>query len=80
MLNQDQLVALQRELADEQLLTVYVDVDVKDPARRDRWRKLLDTEVERCRESLESEEEQAAFDAAWEQWRALYGVYPDGTR
>lgn len=70
MLTHDRLVKLYRELEDEDVLSVYVNGEEHDPARRDAWRTRLDSGIAVVRrriESLEDDEQLGRFERAWEQ-------------
>ena len=53
MLSRDKLMDLYRELRDEKVLSIYLDGGGTDPAQRKVWRKRLEHEVSRIRDSLE---------------------------
>lgn len=66
MLNRDQLIELYRNHRDENVLSVYVDGDGKDPAQRRAWALELEQGLtkERARVESESPEGLEAFDRA----------------
>lgn len=66
MLTHEKLVDLYRELRDENVLSVYLDVDQHDPAERHKWRTRLEQEVSRCRKRLNGTDgEREQFEEAW---------------
>ena len=66
MLGRDRLLELHRSLGEEDVLSVYVDVDQHDPAERSIWRRRLEQEVNRCRHSMDADPAgQGRFDQAW---------------
>jgi hypothetical protein len=69
MLSREKLVDLFQELRDQDVLSVYVDADEHDPAKRDAWRVRLDGDVAQLRRHLEQEDKQVleTFEAAWGQ-------------
>lgn len=71
MLTRERLVELLQELRAQDVLSVYVDADLKDPAQRDTWRVHLEGEISRLRRARERENDAdlAAFDHAWERIR-----------
>lgn len=52
MLTREKLIELYRELRNEKVLSIYLDGEGHDPAKRDLWRRKLNKEVERARERL----------------------------
>lgn len=77
MLSHSQLVELYRDLEDDQVLSVYVDGDQHDPAQRDRWRKLLELEISRCRKDLADSPDLPAFESAWAHIRKALSSFED---
>jgi hypothetical protein len=65
MLTHDELVDLYRANRAEKVLSVYLTAEQHDPAERNAWRRLLDHGVTEAREPLDSNDERAAFDAAF---------------
>lgn len=67
MLTRDRLLDLFQELRGQDVLSVYVDADQRDPALRDAWRTRLEGDVSRLRRSMEQGggDGLTAFDAAW---------------
>lgn len=67
MLSRERLVELFQDLREQDVLSVYVDADQRDPAQRDAWRIHLDGEIARLRRGLEGAGGAAlpGFDAAW---------------
>lgn len=67
MLTREKLLDLFQELRGHDVLSIYVDADQRDPARRDVWRTRLEGDISRIRHSLEKggDDGVAAFDAAW---------------
>jgi hypothetical protein len=67
MLSREKLVDLFQELKDRDVLSVYVDADEHDPAKRDAWRIRLQGDVAQLRRHLEAEDEKTweAVEAAW---------------
>jgi hypothetical protein len=78
MLSHGQLVDLYRDLQDEQVLSVYADGDQHDPAQRDRWRKILDLEISRCRKELAHSPDLPAFESAWAHVSRALSAFADG--
>lgn len=52
MLTRERLVELYRELQTQKVLSVYLDAEAHDPAKRSIWRKRFEHEVARARDSL----------------------------
>ncbi len=67
MLTRERLLELFQDLRDQEVLSVYVDADQRDPAQRDTWRVHLEREISRLRRTLEhaGDADLAAFDAGW---------------
>lgn len=68
MLSHDRLVALYRELENQDVLSVYVNGDQHDPAQRDAWRTRLDSGIAALRRRIEADEGTegvASFEKAW---------------
>lgn len=67
MLTRSRLVELYKDLKDDSVLSVYLDIDQHDPAERDAWRRRLEREVGTARRKVEEEAGNglADFDAAW---------------
>ena len=63
MLTRDELVDLYRTLKDRSVLSVYLDVDHHDPARKGHWRNQLRTQLSNCRKTL-TEDTEAEFQEA----------------
>jgi len=78
MLSHGQMVDLYQDLQDEQVLSVFVDGDQHDPAQRDRWRRLLDQEISRCRRQLADAPDLPAFDSAWAHVTRALSSFGDG--
>jgi hypothetical protein len=71
MLTHERLVELYRDLKDESILSVYLDVDEHDPAERDAWRRRLERELGDTRRAVESNGANVGdFDAAWSRLKA----------
>lgn len=71
MLTHERLVELYRDLKDQPVLSVYLDVDQHDPAERDAWRRRLEREVGESRRGLEADGGPVDdFQAAWDHLRA----------
>jgi hypothetical protein len=67
MLTESALVELYRDLKDERVLSVYVDVDQNDPAERDAWRRRLERQIAEARRQVEASGNGVdGFEAAWE--------------
>lgn len=67
MLSHDKLIDLYRQLRQEKVLSVYLDVDQHDPAERNKWRIRLDHEVSRRRKELDGDQgERRRFEQAWD--------------
>ena len=64
MLTRAELEALQRELADTSVLSVYLDTGFSDPAMRDAWKPALQTVLRDARSHIGDERERAEFDRA----------------
>lgn len=64
MLTPTELRDLWRDLADTQVLSVYLDTRVTDPAMRDAWRPALLTAVRAAGAHITDPEERARFDRA----------------
>lgn len=65
MLDRARLVQLYRELRDQPVLSVYLDVDQHDPAQRRAWRVRLDREASlEAKRVVEAGGDEAAFRAA----------------
>jgi hypothetical protein len=64
MLTPADLHALQRELAGTNVLSVYLDTGVTDPAMRDAWRPTLQNVIREARSRVEDAHERAEFDRA----------------
>lgn len=66
MLTREKLVALERKLRDEWVLSVYLEATVHDPAERGAWRVKLDNSLAVIRSSLDDapHEEREAFAVA----------------
>lgn len=64
MLTREKLAELYRALQDELVLSIYLDGEESDPAKRNVWRKELDHQVDLIRKRLESSsnQERAAFE------------------
>ncbi len=83
MLSQEEVLELQRELSDTFVLSVYLDAEAHDPAKRRAWRVRFDQLVRRLEERLgeASAEEQAQARAALEliqnELSAFEGHLPD---
>jgi hypothetical protein len=70
MLDHDRLMELYRELRQQKVLSVYMDVDQRDPAERNKWRTRLEHEVSRRRKELNGQDgERGDFERAWEHLR-----------
>ncbi len=72
MMTHQRLVELYRDLKDQPVLSVYMDVDQHDPAERDAWRRRLEravAEVRRQAETAGNGHGVDAFDAAWARLR-----------
>lgn len=70
MLSHDKLMDLYRQLKQEKVLSVYLDVDQHDPAERKKWRTRLEHEVSRRRKELDGDAgERRRFDEAWTRLR-----------
>ena len=52
MLTREQLMELDRALADQWVLSVYLDGDASDPAERTAWKRRLDVELARLKRGL----------------------------
>src|SRR5690606_17738296 len=64
MLTPTELRELWRDLADREVLSVYLDTRVTDPAMRDAWRPALLTAVRAAGARIEDQEERERFDRA----------------
>lgn len=64
MLSHQELVDLYRELDDQDVLSVYIDADERDPAKRRAWRRRLDDSLAGIRQALGDDPSRGAFDAA----------------
>ena len=64
MLTPDDLRTLQSELADVNVLSVYLDTGATDPAMRDAWRPALHNAIRETRTHIEDDGERAEFDRA----------------
>lgn len=64
MLNTTELFTLARELTQQNVLSVYVDNRITDPARRAAWRTTTEAELRRTREAIVDSDERAEFDRA----------------
>ena len=64
MLTPAELHALQHELAGRNVLSVYLDAGVTDPAMRDTWRPVLQNALREARSRLDDERERLEFDRA----------------
>jgi hypothetical protein len=62
MLTHAQLQALQRELAETTVLSVYLDTGFTDPAMREAWKPALQTVLRDARTQISDEGERAGFD------------------
>jgi len=69
MLTHERLVELYRQLREENVLSVYLDVDQHDPAERTKWRRRLEQEVARRRKQLNGNSERQEFEEAWSRIR-----------
>jgi len=70
MLTHEKLVDLYRELRQDKVLSVYLDVDQHDPAERNTWRIRLDQQVSRTRKALDGDnEDRHHFEQAWKRLR-----------
>ena len=66
MLNHEKLMELYRELRQQKVLSVYLDVDQHNPAERNKWRVRLEHEISRKgRELNGSAAEREGFEQAW---------------
>ena len=67
MLTRERLLELFQELREREVLSVYVDADLKDPAQRDTWRVHLERDISRLRRLFEQrgDADLSAFDGAW---------------
>jgi hypothetical protein len=66
MLSHEKLMDLYRQLRQEKVLSVYLDVDQQDPAERNKWRIRLEHEVSRRRKELDGDVgERRRFEEAW---------------
>jgi hypothetical protein len=66
MLSHEKLMDLYRQLRQEKVLSVYLDVDQHDPAERNAWRTRLEQEVGRRRKELDGDAgERRRFEQAW---------------
>jgi hypothetical protein len=64
MLSPADLHELQRELTGTNVLSVYLDTGVTDPAMRDAWRPTLQNAIRDARSRVDDEQERAEFDRA----------------
>jgi len=64
MLTLDDLQALQRELANSEVLSVYLDSRTTDPAMRETWRPALQNLLRDARAQIDDERARAQFDRA----------------
>ncbi len=63
MLTHDELMEYYRELREKQVLSVYLDTDQHDPAKRNVWKTTLGHQLDAIRSTL-SDEERDAFEEA----------------
>ena len=63
MLNYQDLVELYRDLDDKTVLSVYIDADERDPAKRRAWRRRLEDALAGIRQTLD-DAERRDFDAS----------------
>lgn len=78
MLAHAELVQLYRSLADEPVLSVYLDTDQHDPAERSAWQSRLENEVSRLRKQMDGDETADAFEKAWSRVHDHLREYEDG--
>jgi hypothetical protein len=64
MLTNAELQGLQRELADHNVLSVYLDTGFTDPAMREAWRPALQTVLRDARAQISDDNDRAEFDRA----------------
>ncbi|HEU4563708.1 MAG TPA: hypothetical protein VFS05_03625, partial [Gemmatimonadaceae bacterium] len=64
MLTPADLHALQNELAGRNVLSVYLDTGVTDPAMREAWRPALQNAVREARARMDDERARDEFDRA----------------
>lgn len=64
MLTRTDLLELYRKYRDDRVLSIYLDADEHDPAKRRAWRRTLDRIVDEARSTAEYAGELAAFEKA----------------
>jgi hypothetical protein len=76
MLTHARLVELYRDLKDEPVLSVYLDVDQHDPAERDAWRRRLEREMAEARRGVEANGGAAGqLEQAWDRLKGALEPY-----
>jgi hypothetical protein len=76
MLTHARLVELYRDLKDEPVLSVYLDVDQHDPAERDAWRRRLEREMAEARRGVEANGGAAGdLELAWDRLKGALEPY-----
>lgn len=65
MLTRDELVDLYRATRQEQVLSIYLNGEERDPAERSAWRRILEHAVAEARAGVDGNAERADFDRAY---------------